>query len=126
MSVGNNYISDMFEAQVKTENGNNRTIKWYQFRVPVYQPDKIIGGIQDFKSIRFMRMALTNFQDPIVLRFATFELVRGEWRRYNFDLTTPGEYIPIDEEDATTFDVSAVNIEENGNRSPVNYVLPLA
>ena len=124
MSVGNNYISDMFEAQVKTENGNNRTIKWYQFRVPVYQPDKIIGGIQDFKSIRFMRMAFTNFQEPIVLRFATFDLVRGEWRRYNFDLTTPGEYIPIDEEDATIFDVSAVNIEENGNRSPVNYVLP--
>ena len=118
------YISDMFEAQVKTENGNNRTIKWYQFRVPVYQPDKIIGGIQDFKSIRFMRMAFTNFQEPIVLRFATFDLVRGEWRRYNFDLTTPGEYIPIDEEDATIFDVSAVNIEENGNRSPVNYVLP--
>ena len=24
----------------------------------------------------------------------------------------------------TLFDVSAVNIEENGNRSPVNYVLP--
>ena len=51
-----------------------------------------------------------------MLRFATFDLVRGEWRRYNFDLTTPGEYIPIDEEDATIFDVSAVNIEENGNQ----------
>ena len=75
MSVGNNYISDMFEAQVKTENGNNRTIKWYQFRGSVYQPDRIIGGIQDFKSIRFMRVALTNFQQPIVLRFATFDLV---------------------------------------------------
>ena len=60
----------------------------------------------------------------IVLRLATFELVRGEWRRYSFDLSQPGEYIPLDDQNNTLFDVSAVNIEENGNRSPVNYVLP--
>ena len=124
MDVGDSYISDVLETSVKTENGNQRNIKWYQFRVPVYQPDKVVGGIQDFKSIRFIRMNFTNFSDPIVCRFATFDLVRGEWRRYNFDLTEPGEYIPIDDQEETSFDVSAVNIEENGNRSPINYVLP--
>ena len=124
MIVGENYISDILETSVKTENGDNRNIRWYQFRVPVYQPDQIIGGIRDFKSIRFMRLALTNFNQPIICRFATFELIRGEWRRYNFSLEEPGEYIPIDHEDATIFDVSAVNIEENGNRSPIRYVLP--
>ena len=36
----------------------------------------------------------------------------------------PGEYIPNDDPNETIFDVSAVNIEENGNRSPINYVLP--
>ena len=124
MDVGDSYISDVLETSVKTENGSQRNIKWYQFRVPVYQPDNVVGGIQDFKSIRFIRMNFTNFTQPIVCRFATFDLVRGEWRRYNFDLTEPGEYIPIDDQQETSFDVSAVNIEENGNRSPINYVLP--
>ena len=124
MVVGKNYISDILETSVKTENGSNRSIKWYQFRVPIYQPDKTIGSIRDFKSIRFMRLALTNFNQPVVCRFATFELIRGEWRRYNFSLQEPGEYIPVDDEEGTTFDVSAVNIEENGNRNPIKYVLP--
>ena len=124
MNVGQNYISDVLETTVKTDNGANRPIKWYQFRVPIYQPDKSIGGISDFKSIRFMRLVLTDFSEPIICRFATFDLIRGEWRRYNFALEEPGEYIPTDDEDATTFDVSAVNIEENGNRSPIKYVLP--
>jgi len=124
MDVGDSHISDVLETTVKTENGSTRNIKWYQFRVPVYQPDNVIGSIRDFKSIRFMRMAFTDFHQPIVCRFATLELVRGEWRRYNFSLAEPGEYIPLDDQGETTFDVSAVNIEENGNRSPINYVLP--
>ena len=124
MLIGQNYISDILATSVKTENGENRSIKWYQFRVPIYQPEKVVGSIRDFKSIRFMRLALTNFSQPIIFRFATFELIRGEWRRYNFSLEEPGEYIPIDNESNTTFDVSAVNIEENGNRSPIKYVLP--
>ncbi len=124
MKVGDSHISDVLETTVKTENGQTRNIKWYQFRVPVYQPDNVIGGISNFKSIRFMRMAFTDFHQPIICRFATLELVRGEWRRYNFSLAEPGEYIPLDDQGETTFDVSAVNIEENGNRSPINYVLP--
>lgn len=124
MIVGENYISDVLETSVSTENGAKRDIKWYQFRIPVYQPDKAVGGIRDFKSIRFMRLALNNFSESIICRFATFELVRGEWRRYNFSLEDPGEYVPVDDQEATIFDVSAVNIEENGNRNPIKYVLP--
>ena len=124
MGIGDSYISDVLSTTVKTENGSTRDIKWYQFRVPVYQPDKVVGSISDFKSIRFLRMVFTDFDDPIICRFATFDLVRGEWRRYNFDLAEPGEYIPLDDQTITSFDVSSVNIEENGNRSPINYVLP--
>ena len=124
MNIGDSYISDVLNTSVKTKNGENRNIKWYQFRVPVYQPDDIIGGIRDYKSIRFMRLVLTDFKQPIVCRFATFDLVRGEWRRYNFSLSEPGEYVPVDDQEETSFDVSSINIEENGNRSPINYVLP--
>ena len=42
-----------------------------------------IGTIQDFKSIRFLRLFFNNFQDDVICRFASMELVRGEWRRYN-------------------------------------------
>ena len=40
MDVGDGYISDILETSVKTENGSQRNIKWYQFRVPIYQQIK--------------------------------------------------------------------------------------
>ena len=66
MQVGDSYVSDILENTVKTENGSSRKIKWYQFRVPVYQPQKVVGGINDFKSIRFMRLLFTDFSEPII------------------------------------------------------------
>lgn len=123
MDVGDSYIVDVQEATAKTLQGD-RPIKWYQFKIPVHQPDNVEGGIRDFKSIRFARLFMKDFEESIVLRLATFELVRGEWRRYNFDLKSEGEYVPNDDANETTFDVSVVNIEENGERWPVPYVLP--
>ena len=123
MQIGDSYITDIQETEAKTPTGD-RTIKWYQFKIPVQQPDKIIGSIRDFKSIRFIRLLLKDFDQPIVMRFATLELVRGEWRRYNFSLKTEGEYVPNDNASNTSFDVSVVNIEENAEKIPVPYVLP--
>jgi cell surface protein SprA len=123
MQIGDSYITDIQETEAKTPTGD-RTIKWYQFKIPVQQPDKTIGSIRDFKSIRFIRMLLKDFDQPIVMRFATLELVRGEWRRYNFSLKTEGEYVPNDNSSTTSFDVSVVNIEENAEKIPVPYVLP--
>jgi len=126
MLIGQNYITDIYEATShQLPNGNLRNTKWYQFKIPVNQPDKIVGNIQDFKSIRFLRMFMKGFKRPVVLRFATLELVRGEWRRYNQSLMEGVDISqPIDLESQTTFDVSAVNIEENGKRYPVPYVIP--
>jgi len=125
MVIGQNYISDILDASTgRLPNGSSTTIKWYQFKVPVQSPDKIIGGIQDFKSIRFIRVFFRGFTDSVICRFATFDLVRGDWRRYNYSLLSPGEYIPNDDQTLTSFDVSAVNLEENGQRSPVTYVVP--
>ncbi len=125
MEVGQNYITDVFFAKdIPLANGKTGSVKWYQFKIPVRSPDKVVGNIQDFKSIRFMRMFFRNFTEPIVCRFATFELVRGEWRKYEYDLLSPGEYIPNDNQSQTSFDISTVSIEENGERVPVPYVLP--
>ena len=95
---------------------------WYRFRIPLNTDQKTaVGGIQDFRSIRFMRLFMTGFEAPTVLRFAEFELVRNSWRRYNRDFTnTP----IIGGEENTEFNIDAVNIEENSRRQPFNYVLP--
>ncbi|KAF0199526.1 MAG: hypothetical protein FD166_649 [Bacteroidetes bacterium] len=125
MVVGENYITDVYEAKdISLENGKKGSVKWYQFKVPVQSPDQVIGNIQDFKSIRFMRMFLKNFDEPVVIRLATLELVRGEWRKYYSNLLEPGEYIPDPNQSETNFDISTVSIEENGSRDPIPYVLP--
>lgn len=124
MNVGENYITDIYETTVQLRNGTTSSIKWYQFKIPLQQPDRVVGNISDFKSIRFMRMFFRGFQQPVVCRFATMELVRSDWRKYRYGLLGPGDYVPGDENSLTTFDISAVNIEENGKRTPIPYVLP--
>ena len=125
MIVGENHIADIFHSGgVSLPNGQISGVTWYQFRIPVRQPDKVIGHIDDFSSIRFMRMFVTDFQRPIVLRFATLDLVKGEWRTYSQSIQAPGEYEPNDISNATTFDISAVSIDENSRRDPIPYVIP--
>ena len=125
MVVGQNHIADIFESSgVSLPNGSIGGVTWYQFRIPVRQPDKVIGRIDDYSSIRFMRMFLTEFERPIVLRFATLDLVRGEWRTYSQSIQAPGEYEPNDISNETAFDISAVSVDENSRRQPVPYVRP--
>jgi len=93
-------------------------------KIPVRNPDKVIGNISDFRSIRFMRLFMKDFERSIVARFATFELVRGEWRRYDHPLLEAGDYPTGDYGNETNFTVATVNIEENGKREPIPYVIP--
>jgi cell surface protein SprA len=96
---------------------------WYRFRIPLNGNQKTaVGGIKDFRSIRFIRMYLNEFEAPVTLRFARLELVRNQWRQYTKDLSTEPNPVPCDA--FTTLDVDAVNIEENSNREPFNYTLP--
>ena len=111
------FITDMRTSSVKLRNGDTTSVNWYQFRIPLVKYVNRVGSINDFTSMRFMRMFMTGFQKPIVLRFGSLDLVRGEWRIYKQNLnTSPTE--------TGTFSVSAVNIEENNDKTPVNYVLP--
>lgn len=117
--VGKNYITDKQVSIVPTRDGQDTEVEWYQFKIPLNDYEKIVGSIKDFSSIRFARIFMTGFKSTTHLRFATLELVRGEWRNYEFSLNTRGE-VPAEGE----LDVSVVNIEENASRQPVNYVLP--
>jgi cell surface protein SprA len=118
IEVGKNYITNIQSYTV-----GNKTERWIQFKIPVREPEKVINGISDFRSIRFMRMFLKNWDEETVLRFARLEFIRGEWRKYNGDLSLPGENIQTDP-NAATFNIAAVNIEENAQRNPINYQLP--
>ena len=115
--VGQNFIVDKRESSVKLRNGNTESATWYQFRIPISEYETREGNINDFCSIRFMRMFLTNFEKPIVMRFGSLDLVRGEWRIYEQELTPSVS-------NAGKLAVSAVNIEENNDKTPVNYTLP--
>ena len=111
------FITDMRTSSVKLRNGDTASVNWYQFRIPLTRYVNRVGSINDFTSMRFMRMFMTGFQKPIVLRFGSLDLVRGEWRIYKQSLNTSAT-------ETATFNVSAVNIEENNDKIPVNYVLP--
>lgn len=121
MVVGENYITNSQEVVVNKETG--KTEMWYQFKIPIETPEAAINGISDFRSIRFMRIYVTGFDHPVVLRFAKLELIRGEWRRYVNDIDEPGEVVQ-DDPNTTEFNIAAVNLEENNLREPVNYNLP--
>ena len=119
MQVGQNFITD-----VQTyDKGNGELEKWYQLKIPIRDFEKKINGINDFRSIRFMRMFMKDFNEEVVLRFARLEFIRGEWRRFYDDLTEPGEGIVVDP-NLTTFNVGAVNIQENDKRVPIEYKVP--
>jgi len=124
LEVGQNNIVDKVVDKVTYENGEKADVTWYQFRIPVSDYDDIEGDISDFKTIRFMRMFMTGFEDTTLLRFARLDLVRGEWRRYELPFTQGGEDWTGEEPAEGTLSISAVNIEENAGKVPVNYVLP--
>ncbi len=122
LQVGQNYITDMITVNPDVPGAVQE--KWYLMRIPIADYESKVGNIPDFKSIRFMRMFLTGFEDSVTCRFAKLELVRNQWRRFSFDLDTTGEYKPLPENSPTTLNVLAVNVEENSRRAPVNYVIP--
>lgn len=120
LEVGKQHITEKLVTKVTLENGNTEEVTWYQFKIPVREYDDRIGTIRNFKSIRFIRLFLTNFKQETHLRLASLDLVRGEWRSYTKDLYTQ----TMPPTSSAYMDVEAVNIEENASRSPVNYVLP--
>ncbi|MGC4103082.1 T9SS outer membrane translocon Sov/SprA [Ferruginibacter sp.] len=123
MAIGTNFIVDKKTVPITgLPDGTSRNETWYQFRIPIDEYDSKIGNIPDFKSIRFIRMFLTGFDDSVTLRFAELQLTRNVWRNFKYKIDTSGQYAPIIT--AADFTVGAVNIEENDKRSPLPYRTP--
>lgn len=125
MQVGKGYLTDIQESRnIKLPNGKTTSVKWYQYKIPIRTPDKVVGQIQNFQSIRFIRMFLKDFEEDVIFRFASLDLVKGDWRKYQYSLIEDGMHVPNSSSDKTAFNISVVNIEENGHRQPIPYVMP--
>ncbi len=121
MTIGQNYIVDKKLVGIPLVDGTSRSETWYQFRIPVSQYDRKIGQIPDFKSIRFIRMFATDFQDSVVMRFGQLQLTRNIWRKFQYRLDTTGMFTSASD---NPFNVGEVNIEENDKRTPLPYRTP--
>ncbi len=125
MDVGTTpYITDKRRVTVNAADGTTKTEDWFLFRIPIRSFSNKVGSIADFKSIRFARLYLTDFEDSVVIRMARMDLVRNQWRQFSFNLDTTGAYTPVNNATGTTFNTLAVNLEENSSRTPVNYIMP--
>ncbi|MDE3741430.1 cell surface protein SprA [Maribacter polysaccharolyticus] len=123
-TIDDEYVTDINEGLTPDlPNGSQLDRRWIQYKIPLSDFTDAIGGISDFRSISFMRMYLTGFSDDVVLRFATLDLVRGDWLTYTN--TLQDDTVDSDpSDDGTVVDVTTVSIEENSTRTPIAYVLP--
>jgi len=121
-NIGNNYIVNVIPVSKQGADGVQRTVNFYQFKIPITDFSAKIGGMEGYNAIRFMRMFTKSFSAPVIMRFARLELVRSDWRVYQENLSTSTGGLQTDNQ--TEFDVSAVSYQENGTRTPIDYVLP--
>lgn len=121
MVMGRNHITDVRVVKSKLRNGKSESVKWYKFRVPIDNYERTVGGIHDFTSIRFMRVYMTDFAEPVIVRLASLSLISGTWRSYDKPIYSAVNTSP---KVSGSMVVSSVNIEENGDREPVNYTMP--
>ncbi len=124
MTQGSNFITDVRTPIVNLADGTTRPETWYLFRIPIDQFEQKIGNIPDFKSIRFIRMFVTGFDDSVVMRFGKLELVRNQWRKFKNKIDTTGLFTNLPVPDLTQVNTLAVNIEENDQRQPIPYRIP--
>lgn len=111
MEIGSDgtYIVDKVDGGVQ-----ERT--WRLIRIPLTDFMRTIGNITDFQNISYIRLWMSGYKKPFTLRFATFEFVGSQWR----GVTNISE----SQNSLADFKVSTVNIEENGNRTPIPYRQP--
>jgi cell surface protein SprA len=125
LQLGQNYIVDIRETDYEDSRKQKIPTRWYQFRVPL-RSGTPVGAITDFKAIDFIRLYLTNFAEPVVLRFATLELVSTPWRPFRDYLGREGETIDPDpgNNNLGNFTIGTVNIEANSTKKPFPYKVP--
>ena len=118
---GNLELNEFVVDQISSANGESN---WYLFRIPIQNVGRPEGN-PTFENIKYIRMYLTGWDRPVVLRFAQMRMVGSQWRKFERALNEPGlDAIPNIE--TSDFSVSVVNIEENSTNTTggVRYVLP--
>ncbi|GFR75437.1 cell surface protein SprA [Elysia marginata] len=121
ISTSSKYVASIKETTVQTIDNNTIKSRWIQYKIPITKPDKIIGNLNDLRSVSHIRLFLSGFDSPIVVRFGTLDLVGKSWRTYEESLQSNNDN-PKD--DGTKFEVNTVNIQENETRKPIPYKLP--
>ena len=118
LDIDQNFIVD------KTLSANGEDY-WYLFRIPINTAGTPINGGMDINTVRSIRMYLTGFRQPVVLRMTKLQLVGSQWRKYDESpLNEPG-LNEIPETTFSDFTVSVVNIEENsGGADKIPYTVP--
>lgn len=124
LTPGTNFVVDELDTVITVDNRGTQTpVKWYQFRIPL-NSGKAINSIPNFKSISFMRMYMSGFEEEAVLRMTEFQLVSTQWRRYLNDMRNDQQVATPPEPPFATFEVGSVSLEENSQKLPFNYLLP--
>lgn len=123
-----NFITNMVETtdlQLKDDKSNSTTIRWYQFRIPIKTSKKRSeGGITDFRSIRFIRMYMTGFEEEEHLRFGELKLVRTDWRIYEKNDRLVDNSIYAKLQGTGKIDISSVCTDNDTRKSPIGYCRP--
>lgn len=85
-TINDLYVTDIRDSLVlsgtRIPDGSTVRTRWIQYKIPLSDFTDAVGGITDFRSISAMRMYVTGFDSDVILRFATLDLVRGDWRTY--------------------------------------------
>jgi cell surface protein SprA len=69
-TIGSNYIDEIREPLVTLKNGKQEKVKWYHFKIPISSYESKFGPANSIEVASFIRMYLTNFKNPVILRFA--------------------------------------------------------
>ena len=97
-----------------TDDQGGRT-GWYLIRIPVQNPTRVVGSIQDFSLIESLRIWTTGHTAPITVRFATFDLVGSQWRKSELvdQEFVDEDFVPAIADTRVT--ISSINNEEDAD-----------
>jgi cell surface protein SprA len=74
MMIGQNFIVEKINREVNLANQTVGLINWYHFKIPVESNSSEVGDISSLDHFEFIRLYLTNFESPIVLRLVEFDM----------------------------------------------------
>jgi len=123
LEPGQNFVVDKIETDSVPSGNGFAQVTWYQFRIPL-RAGRPVNDIQNFKTISFMRMYMTDFEEEVIMRMAEPQLVSSQWLRYSGELAEPGVVTSPQEPPFSTFELGSVSIEDNSTKLPYNYVVP--